>query len=120
MSRLSNITPQIDRSDDRLLRLRLGLPVELLSKDIPFGYEKTDKFLLEPIEEEYKLLHEVYEYYVAGQSLRAISDYIQYYTGKKLSLEGVRKILTERPPMQEAYGKSLEERHQIWKRLKTT
>ena len=62
---------------------------------IPFGYRESDvEGFLEPIENEIKALTETKEHIVNGSlSLRGAAEQLEYDTGRKISAEGLRKLV---------------------------
>ena len=65
------------------------------SSTIPFGYRESDvEGFLEPIENEIKALMETKEHIVNGSlSLRGAAEQLEYDTGRKISAEGLRKLV---------------------------
>ena len=63
---------------------------------IPFGYRESEAVegFLEPIENEIKALTETKEHIVNGSlSLRGAAEQLEYDTGRKISAEGLRKLV---------------------------
>ena len=65
------------------------------SSTIPFGYRESDvEGFLEPIENEIQALSETKEHIMNGAlSLRGAAEQLEYDTGRKISAEGLRKLV---------------------------
>ena len=67
------------------------------SSTIPFGYRESDvEGFLEPIENEIQALTETKEHTMNGSlSLRGAAEQLEYDTGRKISAEGLRKLVNK-------------------------
>ena len=65
------------------------------SSTIPFGFRESNvEGFLEPIENEIKALTETKEHIVNGSlSIRGAAEKLEYDTGRKISAEGLRKLV---------------------------
>lgn len=83
---------------DRQLRLQYGLPVEILGRDTPFGYRRTESNIMEMNFEEFEVLIEAYSRYCLKDPLHNICTFIEGKIGRKFTPEGLRQIFVRRPP----------------------
>jgi hypothetical protein len=63
---------------------------------IPFGYRESEAVegFLEPIENEIKALKETKEHIMNGSlSLRGAAEQLEYSTGRRISAQGLKKIV---------------------------
>ena len=62
---------------------------------IPFGYRESDvEGFLEPIDGQLEALQETKEHIMNGSlSLRGAAEQLEYDTGRKISAEGLRKLV---------------------------
>ena len=64
---------------------------------IPFGYRESDvEGFLEPIDGQLEALQETKEHIMNGSlSLRGAAEQLEYDTGRKISAEGLRKLVNK-------------------------
>ena len=67
------------------------------SSTIPFGYRESDvEGFLEPIDGQLEALQETKEHIMNGSlSLRGAAEQLEYDTGRKISAEGLRKLVNK-------------------------
>ena len=82
------------------------------SSTIPFGYRESDvEGFLEPIENEIQALSETKEHIMNGSlSLRGAAEQLEYDTGRKISAEGLRKLVNK----DKNKIKGLLDKHDVW------
>ena len=82
------------------------------SSTIPFGYRESDvEGFLEPIENEIQALSETKEHIMNGSlSLRGAAEQLEYDTGRKISAEGLRKLVHK----DKNKIKGLLDKHDVW------
>lgn len=103
--KLDNYFPAFSSVDDldkwyqRQKRMMLGLPIRRVSGATPFGYipSSNSNYILLPVEIEFEALLKARDY-LKGSSLRDVADWVTRATGRKITHEGLSKLMSIRPP----------------------
>lgn len=105
----------MNKDSEKSLRLKLGLPIQSYVGQPPFGYvldRSRNRFY--PKQDELELLLEAKELHESGISYVDIVHYIKSKSDIKISPEGLRKMLLNRPPYK-VIKDSLQAREEAYK-----